>query len=299
MGEELEGMEVIDDLLTMFSMRARIAFRGLACGRWGISGPARARLAFHLVVRGRCWVRVPDLRDPVELGAGALLIYRPQGWHLLSDSAATASLVMPGRIESLAHAEPGPHAGLVCGYFDGAGAHSPLLEALPDYLLWRGFEALPASVAPVARAACACADDASRAGEGILARLLEVLLQLVLREPAIIPAKSLQTLRAHSDPDLRRVLEALHAEPARRWTLGSLARRAGLSRSTFAERFRTFTGLPAMTYLRRHRLDLAERRIEQGLPLAQVARVMGFGSAASLRRVRRRAAREAVGSSPH
>src|SRR5262245_43785722 len=99
MVEDIDATNVIDELLATLSVRAHIAFRGLACGRWGIGGPASGRLAFHLVIRGRCWARVPDAREPVELGAGALLLYRPTTRHLLADSAELDAMLMPERIE--------------------------------------------------------------------------------------------------------------------------------------------------------------------------------------------------------
>jgi AraC family transcriptional regulator, activator of mtrCDE len=285
--------QLLDEILATLSVRAHIAFRGLACGQWGINGPTQGRLAFHLVIRGRCWARVPDVSGPIELSPGAVLLYRPAGWHLLADSARTSATVMPERIEPLDRAEPGRHAGLVCGYFDGVGMCSPLVQALPAYLLWRGFDSLPEPLAPLVRTLCACAHDVSRAGETILGRLFEILLQLVLRDSSVVRMEEVEALRARADPGLRRVIESVHADPAKPWTLSTLARRAGMSRSTFAERFRTAMGVSAIAYLRRHRLALAERRMTQeGLSTREVARATGFGSASSLRRLRRRAARE-------
>jgi transcriptional regulator GlxA family with amidase domain len=121
--------------------------------------------------------------------------------------------------------------------------------------------------------------------------LCELLLHLVLREPSVVPLDRIANVHARCDPALRRALDSLHARPGKRWTLSTLARSAGMSRSTFAERFRGATGTPAMTYLRQHRLALAEQRMhDEGLSVEEAAHAMGFGSAAALRRARRRAA---------
>jgi AraC-like DNA-binding protein len=63
---------------------------------------------------------------------------------------------------------------------------------------------------------------------------------------------------------LRPALGLMHAEPGRRWGLEELARAAAMSRTSFAERFRTVTGLPPLTCLNRWRMLLAQRALRDG-----------------------------------
>jgi AraC-like DNA-binding protein len=56
-------------------------------------------------------------------------------------------------------------------------------------------------------------------------------------------------LFALPDDQLGRALHALHKEPSHAWTPLELARVAGMSRSSFAEKFRRKVGRPAMDYL--------------------------------------------------
>ena len=75
------------------------------------------------------------------------------------------------------------------------------------------------------------------------------------------------------------MLDALHAEPGRRWTLDALARLAGMSRSSFAMRFKDRVGEPVMDYLTRWRMMLAADRLSRGgLSIAQVAPMVGYDS---------------------
>jgi AraC-like DNA-binding protein len=113
---------------------------------------------------------------------------------------------------------------------------------------------------------------------------------MILREPSVVPRERIAPLRAHCDPALRRAFESIHARPAKRWTLTELARRTGLSRSAFAQRFTAVAGVPAMTYLRRHRLALAEKHMSEGLSLEQATRALGYRSVAAFRRARQRGA---------
>ena len=60
-------------------------------------------------------------------------------------------------------------------------------------------------------------------------------------------------LAAVEDPALGQALVRIHREVARDWTVEELAREAGLSRSTFAERFSSLVGESPMRYLARWR----------------------------------------------
>jgi AraC family transcriptional activator of mtrCDE len=285
---EVSDSEVLDDLLCALSIRARIAFRGMACGQWGIGGVTGGRLGFHFVLGGHCWARIPSNAAPVELRTGALLLHRPEVSQLLSEAEEAAGHSPPARVESLSYNAEGPHLALLCGYFEGAGMYSPLIEALPPHLLWKNLAELPEPLARLTQTLIACAYDTSRCGEHVLARLCELLLLMILRDPAVLPRARIGTLRARCDPALRRAFDSIHAQPARRWTLAALALKAGLSRSTFAQRFSEAAGIPPMTYLRRYRLAIAEKRMSDGLSVERAAHDVGYGSIAAFRRARQR-----------
>ncbi|MGV6871897.1 helix-turn-helix transcriptional regulator [Pseudochelatococcus sp. B33] len=68
-------------------------------------------------------------------------------------------------------------------------------------------------------------------------------------------------------------------EPARGWTVDSLARIAGQSRSAFAERFRLTIGTSPIDYLATWRMRLAAARLRRGdEPLPRIARSLGYTS---------------------
>lgn len=72
---------------------------------------------------------------------------------------------------------------------------------------------------------------------------------------------------------------AIHEDPAHRWTLQELAARAGMSRSSFALRFRETVGVPAMDYLTRWRMLLASDRLENSDdPISAIATSLGYES---------------------
>ncbi len=70
----------------------------------------------------------------------------------------------------------------------------------------------------------------------------------------------------------------MHQEPARAWTIGDLAREAGVSRTVFFERFKERVGMSPMAHLTLWRMALAKRLLVTHRPLDEVAQRIGYGS---------------------
>ena len=58
-------------------------------------------------------------------------------------------------------------------------------------------------------------------------------------------------------------IQAIHADPARVWTVEALAEVAGVSRSTLALHFKRKAGIAPLEYLLRWRMQLAARADRQ------------------------------------
>ena len=119
----------------------------------------------------------------------------------------------------------------------------------------------------------------------MVARLTEVLFVHVMR--ASPPPSSAECpgggfVRGLHDVLLQPVLSAMHGAPGHAWTLSSLAKLAGQSRSAFAAHFAATMGEPPMTYLARWRMFRARSLLrESELPLAAIADEVGYGSGAA------------------
>lgn len=86
-------------------------------------------------------------------------------------------------------------------------------------------------------------------------------------------------LYALADPQVGKAIEAMHLEPARRWTLAELADRVGLSRSVFAQRFRERVGATPIAYLTHWRMRLAKDKLRNGREtLGRIAAALGYES---------------------
>jgi AraC-like DNA-binding protein len=86
-------------------------------------------------------------------------------------------------------------------------------------------------------------------------------------------------LRMLTDERLRPALGLMHAEPGKPWGLQELAHAAAMSRTSFAERFRTVAGIPPLTYLNRWRMLLAQRALrDSDVRVGSLAIELGYAS---------------------
>ena len=86
-------------------------------------------------------------------------------------------------------------------------------------------------------------------------------------------------LFALADRQMSAAIGSIHGAPGHGWTLQELARRAGMSRSTFALRFKQTVGRSPMDYLTHWRMLLAgDRLANSNEPVSSVALSLGYES---------------------
>lgn len=129
-------------------------------------------------------------------------------------------------------------------------------------------------------------------GQQLAMLILVAALRLHLAEGA---RNGVGWLYALGDRQMSAAINAMHADPARRWTLQSLAERAGMSRTTFAVRFRETVGEAPMEYLTRWRMMLAvDRLVNSDDPVSEIALSLGYESESAFSTAFKRV----IGSSP-
>jgi AraC-like DNA-binding protein len=192
----------------------------------------------------------------------------------------------------------------VCGYLHCDQRFNPLIGSLPTVLWVRGRNPAVRSepsaghsgveadgwLASTLRHTIEEADGLHPGGSAMLARLTELLyLEVLRRYMQQLPPGKAGWLSGVKDPEVGRALRLLHAHPARPWTVESLAREVGVSRSGLAQRFTDLTGEAPMRYLAGWRIQLAKHLILQAnLPIAEVADRVGYESEAAFNRAFKR-----------
>ena len=113
----------------------------------------------------------------------------------------------------------------------------------------------------------------------ILDHLAPIMLLQIFRVYLTMPKKELNWLTALEDEKLTRVLASLHAEYNKSWSLESLAKIAGMSRSGFALNFKKQLGLAPMEYLTRYRMQIACELLEaRDQKISAISRMVGYES---------------------
>jgi AraC-like DNA-binding protein len=253
---------------------------------------------FHMITEGECYVEM-DGHPPTHLSAGDAVLF-PQGdAHLMTSKPGLPpapgkrlDAVLTRRPRSLAYGGGGARMRMICGYLAcDSRLAKMLLGGLPPLVRVnvRGSNAgiwLEASL----RYALAEARSPRPGGEGVLAKLAEVLFIEVLRL-YMNEAHEGRTgwLAGVSDRICGAALAAMHKSPAQAWTLEELARAANTSRSVLAERFHLLVGSSPMQYLTQWRMLLAANLLSRGnLPLARIAEDVGYQTDTAFSRAFRR-----------
>ncbi|WP_242140333.1 AraC family transcriptional regulator [Sphingomonas sp. TREG-RG-20F-R18-01] len=272
----------LSDLLQVLRPRA-YGFRGLDIGGdWALCLPPQPVVRCYALRLGACGLWI-DGAPPVRLVEGDFMLV-PHGQGLTMGSRLDAPQVDLNRFFTTASGDTAVFgdsrecSGLG-GYFEMAGsATDSLLHALPPVVrLGAGADA--SGLVWLVDRLMAELRTPRPGGRLIAEHLSQTLLVEALRlHLASAEQRSGTWLAALADPQLARAIEAIHADPGARWTLEALAKRAGLSRSGFAQRFAETCGEPAIAYLARWRMVLATDRLARGVPIASVARDLGYGS---------------------
>ena len=189
----------------------------------------------------------------------------------------------------------GELAHFVCGFLGcDSRPYNPLLTALPRVIVIN--DHVSGALGAYFSAALAESKSERMGSADLLGRISELMfVDVVRRHLESLPPDRTNWLSGLRDQYVGRALMALHADPARDWTLETLAHEAALSRSSFAERFTQFVGHPPMQYLTNWRMQLATNYLRNGTEsVAAIANRVGYESEAAFSR----AFKKVVGSPP-
>jgi AraC-like DNA-binding protein len=308
--------DTLSDVLGAVHLRGAVFFTIDATAPWAVEAPqscdisaqlipgAEHLIEFHVIKRGRCWGGIVG-EPPVPLEPGDVLMF-PQGDpHVLSSVPGLRGAPDPKAYEFGERPLPvavnahggGEPAEVICGFFGcDARPFNPLLATLPRTIHVRRRDSDDGAIAQLLKLAMGELAGTRSGRASVLSHLSGLLfVEAVRRYLETLPPEQKGWLAGLADEQVGRALAKLHERPAHPWSLEGLAHEAGLSRSTLAERFVQFVGVPPMQYLAQWRIQLAARLLSStALGLAELAQRVGYGSEAALSRAFKRE----VGVSP-
>ncbi|MEU5694462.1 AraC family transcriptional regulator [Actinosynnema sp. NPDC020468] len=248
---------------------------------WGARVGPRDAASLHHVLAGGFWLDVAGRREHVT--AGELVVLPHGAAHELRHHPDAPVTTFGDKPPSEAFAVRGAHGGagertvLLCAESTVTGAaRSLLLRALPPVVR------LDTAEPGVRRLLDGIRDEVRGDRPGaphLAARFVELLLLHGIRAELERPAGTSWRAALH-DERVGRALEALYRDPAAPWTVATLARAAGMSRTTFAHRFRALVGESPVAHLTSWRMDLARTalRTDPTRSVASIATSVGYVS---------------------
>jgi AraC-like DNA-binding protein len=298
-------MEPLGDVITLLRPRAAGTKIIQGAGRWAVRHSRVAYAGFGLMLAGECWLAV-DGHETLRLATGDfVLMPASRAFTIASDLACdvvslNAQEALACRAGEVWYGDPALEAEFkqLGGYFELDSVNRSLLSSLLPTLVH--IQASDPAAGRLRRTIDSIVEEAlaDRPGRDLVVdRLIEVLLveALRFRSEGVDAIGRPGLIAGLADPLLARALRRLHDNVAHPWSVGELAREAGLSRSAFSERFGQKVGVPPMQYLIEWRMALAKTMLQQDAPpLEAVAAAIGYQSASAFSTAFRRE----VGSPP-
>lgn len=312
------GVDPLSDVLRRVRLAGAVFFMVEATSPWCVEVPradafaatilprAQHVVSYHIVVAGSgsAWLAGGE---PVPLAAGDIIVFAHGDGYAMASAPALASQLTreeslqffrelaAGRLPFVIEEGGGGPERLqvICGFL-GCDAHpfNPLLAALPRLLKVTRVTGGSDLLDRLIELTIAEANRRRAGGDCIRTGLGELMFVELLRRHLDAPqAAAGGWFAGLRDPAVGRALSLLHERPDAPWTLTSLARAVGVSRSVLAERFTRLVGCPPIAYLTRWRMQVAaERLAEPGAQVASVAAAVGYASEAAFSRTFKRVA---------
>ena len=305
------GMDVLSEVLKVVKLQGALFYNGEFSSPWSFYSPdsrtvapfvapgARHVIIYHLLTEGRASARLMD-GPRVTLEAGDIVIFPHGDAHILENGPSTKAVNMEQELarifaQGLKRSSSGGGGEItkfVCGFMACEPRLSQVfLSGLPPvFTVSIRNDASGRWLENSIRFSVNEADASRAGGEAVLAKLSEVLFVETLRTYiAHLPAEQTGWLAGARDLEVGKTLALMHQSPAHPWTLASLAKEAGLSRSVLAERFRHYLNEPPMAYLTRWRLQLGAQMLSStSYSVAQIASEVGYESEAAFNRAFKR-----------
>lgn len=250
----------------------------------------------HYIVSGDAWLETSGER--VHLTAGDLVMFPRWDHHIMRSAPEVPSETiidivtnagstpwMPGDLpDQPIRVEWGGDGALVqvlsMTFRLEDPEHSALLLGLPGFMHIRAGDARMRQWLQPVLEFIAEETAAQQAGYALVSsRLADLLFMQIVRAQLVLrPEEVTGWLRGLSDPAIGRALAAIGSTPGRRWRVADLAKVAHLSRSSFAARFKSVTGVTPMEHITGHRMQIAAERLALGARVATLAQELGYAT---------------------
>jgi len=283
-------MDALADILKAIRLHTSTYFCSDFNTNWGMDIAHSKSGLFHVIVEGKCWVKIQNREEPIYMNEGDIVAFPTGGAHWISNQPESEKHVGDQIVEQILEGK-NPFFNeksnvinkqtLLCGAFEyDTSISHPFLRDLPCFIHIQANESsefawLKELVSVLARES----KHPSPGSSVIIDRLTEVLFIQILRNYVQIDQSKISYMSALNDSKIGPILNQIHAEEHAQWTVEKLANEASLSRSSFTERFIRLVGEPPKTYLINWRMQKAKTKLESTeLSMFKISESAGYSS---------------------
>ncbi|MEU1280984.1 AraC family transcriptional regulator [Streptomyces sp. NPDC005805] len=287
---ERERDDLLSELLKPLRLTGVFDSRWYVRAPWAIEGDSEQSCAvLHFLTEGGCWITAEG-HAPVELHEGDLALFPTGTAHRLADRpdrrgvslAAVLPERTPGTSGEIRIEGDGPVSRLLCAglHYDESAAGN-LYKALPWALVLDRSQIDREPLLRDTLRLLATTDRPVGPGDRLITlRAFEMALVLALRPLLRELADKPAALPVLGHPGISKAMVIVATRFAEPWTIESLAREVGMSRSAFTAAFRELVGEAPARHLTGRRMQEAARLLDETvLPQSAVPGRVGYQSA--------------------
>ena len=292
-------MDPLSDVLSLLKPRS------YGCGSFDVGGelsvgfPQHDGIKCYSVVRGKIWLAVDGVPNAVQLSAGDCFVLPAGPPFRLTTDLTLASIDFRQVLgvkssDNIKLIQGGGGCLIVGGHFALDGKHADILLSVLPTIVHIQSEADKAVLRWSLDRLMQELREPQPGSDMVIEHLVQMMLVHAIRLHLVDgQAGRIGWLFALADKQMGLAIGAMHGDPARRWTLQSLAQCAGMSRTSFAQKFKATVGTSPMDYLTRWRMLLAANRlINSGDAISVIGLSLGYESESAFRRVMRSSPRQ-------
>lgn len=253
-------MDVLSNVLSTFKVHAKVFHNGQICGAWQIDTSGSRKAVLHAVTHGECELQFSDgthYESTLKIG-DVILLPRDLKCRICSAKEVTTKL---NDIESKPFngGLQNDSTGLVCAHMEFEHeANNFLFDMLPEYIVIKGNE-MPwkQNLKPIIDVLIFESVSENPGVQETLNRLVEMVIMIVIREFIEDESNLYGFAAALRDPKIYKVLDAIHNDPSKDWTIETLAEISSMSRSAFISKFKSLLNESPINYLTQWRMKAA------------------------------------------
>nr|WP_276542742.1 AraC family transcriptional regulator [Rahnella perminowiae] len=280
-------VDPLSDVLALLKPRSYMSKGFEAGGAWSVQFPEHYQsIKCNAIITGECWLAVDSVPGAVHLRAGDCFVL-PSGrpFRLASDlniQPVDAGHIFQQSQDGGTVSCNGGHDFFLTGSrFAVSGPDATTLLAMLPPVMHISKESDKESLRWAVERMMQELRDPRPGGLLIAQHMAHMMLVQALRMYMDNAAEGEGSgwFAALADKKLSRALNAMHENPAQRWTVQTLAERAGMSRSVFSQKFKLAVGSAPLEYLTRWRMLLAGDLLANSKePVSAVALSLGYQS---------------------